>query len=143
MKTTKTVVFYGKPGAARDEAQQAMLVADGYMVEARDLTAEHWTPAGLRAFFGEKPIVGWFDAAAPQVVSGEIKPAAMNAQEALVMLSVHPEMICSPLVRFNGRCASGLEDDDLLEFLGVHARGGKPASVTKPPVTWGEAHGGD
>ncbi|MCI4679266.1 hypothetical protein K9U39_01950 [Rhodoblastus acidophilus] len=133
----KKVVFYLKPGAANDIEHKALLAAAGYEVDARDLTAEHWTSAGLRAFFGERPIEEWFDPAAPKVVSGEINPARLNAQEALVTLALDPSLINGPLVRYNGRCASGLDADELRDFVDIHARNGKPASVKQPPTSWG------
>ena len=132
----KKVVFYGR-GVARDFEQKAALAGAGYVVEARDLTAEHWTSAGLRAFFGERPIVEWFDATAPKVVSGEIDPARLNAQEALVTLALDPGLINGPLVRYNGRCASGLDTEELREFVDIHARPGKPAEAKSLPTTWG------
>jgi nitrogenase-associated protein len=134
----KKVVFYQRTGSRKDHEQQAMLVAAGYTVETRDLIAEHWTAAGLRAFFAEKPVSDWFDPAAPQVLSGEIDPKRPNPQEALVMLSVNPSLINGPLVKCASHCASGLDDEELRHFLDVHARGGKPASVKRPPTTWGE-----
>jgi nitrogenase-associated protein len=139
----KKVVFYEKPGAARDLAQRAALAAAGYALDVRDQTTEHWTAAGLRAFFGERPISEWFDPSAQRSTVGEGDPARMNAQEALVALSVHPERINSPLVRYDGRCAAGLETEELLEFLEIDPRGGKPATVRQPPRTWGESWTGE
>lgn len=134
----KKVVLYEKSGSESDRAQKAMLVAAGYAVETRDLTAEHWTAAGLRAYFAEKPVAEWFDPSAPEVLSGEIDPSQSNPQQALVMLTINPTLIHGPLVKINGRCASGLEGEELQHFVDVHARGGKPVSVQRPPTTWGE-----
>lgn len=139
----KKVTFYERTGSVKDREQKAMLAAAGYVVETRELTAEHWTPAGLRAYFAERPVSEWFDPAAPQVLSGEIDPNRPNPQEALVMLSINPGLIHGPLVKYNGRCASGLEGEELHHFLDVHARVGKPASVERPPTTWGEDAWGD
>jgi nitrogenase-associated protein len=134
----KKVVFYQKPGSKKDRAHKDMLAAAGYEVEMRDLTAENWTSAGLRAFFAEKPVSEWFDPKAPQVLSGEIDPSRANPQQALVMLSVNPSLINGPLVRCNGRCASGLDAKELRLFLDVHARGGEPATVKHLPSTWSQ-----
>ncbi len=139
----KKVVFYEKPGAVRDLAQKAALAAADYALDVRDLTAEHWTAAGLRAFFGERPIWEWFDPSAPRAALDAGDPTRMNAQEALVALSVHPELINSPLVRYNGRCAAGLETEELLEFLELDARGHKPSSVRQLPHTWGDSWTGE
>jgi nitrogenase-associated protein len=133
----KKVVFYERAGSAKDREQLAQLAAAGYEVDARDLAAEHWTPAGLRAFFADRPVAEWFDPTAAEVVSGEINPSQPNPQEALVLLSVNPALINGPLVKYNGRCASGLDAEELRYFLDVEARGGKPALVKNPPSTWG------
>jgi nitrogenase-associated protein len=134
----KKVIFYEKASSAEDSEQKAMLAAAGYSVETRDLVGENWTPAGLRAYFAERPVDEWFDPRAPRVLSGEINPKLPNPQEALVMLSIDPSLIHGPLVKINGHCGCGLEGEELREFLDVHARGGKPKSVKRPPNSWGE-----
>lgn len=139
----KKVVFYQRTGSVKDRAQQAMLASAGYVVETLDLAAEHWTPAGLRAFFAERPVAEWFDSSAARVLSGEIAPLRLNPQEALVQLSVDPTLINGPLVKFNGRCAAGLDSDELRYFLEVEARDGKPASVRRPPGAWGDSWTGE
>jgi nitrogenase-associated protein len=134
----KKVVFYQKSGSKKDREHKDLLAAAGYEVETRDLTAENWTSAGLRAFFAERPVPEWFDPAAPQVLSGEIDPSRANPQQALVMLSVNPSLINGPLIKCNGRCASGLDVKELRQFLEAHACGGKPASVKHLPSTWSQ-----
>ncbi len=137
------VVFYAKPGAARSLEQKAALAAAGFDVEARDLIAENWTSASLRAFFDERPIVEWFDPAEPRVVSGEIDPGRLNAQEALVTLALDPRLINGPLVRYNGSCAAGLDSEQLREFMDIRPRAGGSTPVRRLPRTWGEAWSGN
>lgn len=139
----KKVIFYAKAGSEKDSEQKALLAAAGYDLDARDLTTEHWTPAALRAFFAERPVEEWFDPLSPRVVSGEIDPSRSNPQEALVMLSVDPALIASPLVKVNGYCASALADDELLAFVDVLARGGRPMTVFQQPASWGESFSGE
>ena len=118
------IIFYEKPGCADNTRKKNHLKNSGYIVEARDLTRERWTSAGLRAFFAEKPVKDWFDPSAPRVVSGEINPAAINPQAALVMMSVDPSLIRSPLVKFHGHCGAGLDELELDAFLAsaAHAK---------------------
>jgi nitrogenase-associated protein len=137
------VVFYAKPGAVRDVEQKAALAAAGFEIDARDLTAEHWTSASLRAFFDDRPIVEWFDPAASRVASGEIDPARLNAQEALVALALDPNLINGPLVRYNGTCAAGLDTEQLREFVHSGAQTGARAPVRRPPRTWGDSWSGE
>ncbi len=132
------IVFYARPGAVGDVEQKAVLAAAGFEVDARDLIAQHWTSASLRAFFDDRPIVEWFDPAAPRVVSGEIDPGKLNAQEALVTLALDPRLINGPLVRFNGSCAAGLDTEELLEFVDIGAHSGRAAPVRRLPRTWGD-----
>jgi nitrogenase-associated protein len=129
------IIFYEKPGCAVNRKQKDVLVASGYAVETRDLTAENWTPAGLRAFFANKPVTEWFDPRAPKILSGEINPAATNPQSALVMMSVDPSLIRSPLLKFDGRCASGLDAEELQHFLLAQKRGASPRPG-QPPEHW-------
>jgi nitrogenase-associated protein len=112
------IVFYAKTGCAEAQKQKDFLAAAGYEIETRDLMAEHWTPAGLRGFFVEKPVSDWFDPRAQKILSGEIEPSKTNAQAALVMMSVDPNLIKSPLLKLNGHCASGLDAAELKTFLG-------------------------
>ncbi len=111
------IIFYEKPGCAETQTQKSFLAAAGYQIEARDLTAERWTPAGLRGFFAERPVAEWFDPRAAKVLSGEIDPSRANPQAALVMMSLDPDLIRSPLLKLKGRCASGLEAAELEIFL--------------------------
>jgi nitrogenase-associated protein len=132
----KKIIFYEKPGCAENRKQKDQLVAAGYEIETRDLTAEHWTPAGLRAFFADKPVSDWFDPNAPKILSGEIDPFAANPQAALVMMSVDPNLIKSPLLKLNGRCASGLDAAELDHFLAAKKHGGSLRPGVKPPEHW-------
>ena len=103
-----------------------MLAAAGYEVDMRDLTGEHWTPAGLRAYFAERPVAEWFDP--PRRKSSRARSTRrVQSAAALVMLSINPALIKSPLVKINGRCASGLDNAELKHFIAT-PRGGKPGS---------------
>ncbi len=118
------IIFYEKTDCAENIRQKNHLAAAGYEIEARDLTRQRWTSASLRAFFAEKPVKDWFDPSAPRIVSGEIVPELINAQAALVMMSVDPSLIKSPLVKFHGRCGAGLDGAELEHFLAsaAHAK---------------------
>ncbi len=133
------IIFYEKPSCVENQKQKNFLVAAGYEIESRDLTAEHWTPAGLRAFFADRPVAEWFDPRATKIISGEINPAAANPQAALVMMSVDPNLIRSPLLKYNGRCASGLDAAELEHFLSADERGGSFRPNRTPEHWTGES----
>jgi nitrogenase-associated protein len=113
------VIFYEKPECQENQRQKAILAAAGHEVETRDLLTEHWTAAGLRAFFAETPVKDWFDPAAPRVVSGEIDPASINPQEALVKMSLDPSLIKRPLMKFGSFCVAGFDAAFLDRRLGI------------------------
>jgi nitrogenase-associated protein len=131
------ILFYEKPGCPENLKQKNHLAASGYEVEIRDLTTHHWTPAGLRAYFGDKPVSEWFDPKAPQILSGEVDPGTINPQQALVLMSVNPSLIKSPLVKYKGRCGSGLDGVELEIFLGLRKHTG---SATLAPQAWAGDH---
>lgn len=132
-----TVVFFEKPDNVVNPGQVKLVAAAGHEIETRDLTAENWTPAALRAYFGDRPVAEWFDPRAPKILSGEIDPDKVNPQAALVMMSIDPSLIKSPLVKFKDRCASGLDASQLEIFLNG-ARDVNALWTTKPPATWSE-----
>lgn len=130
------IIFYEKPGCAENQRQKDFLAAAGYQVETLDLTAQSWTPAGLRAFFAERPVAEWFDPRAAKILSGEIDPSRANPQAALVMMSVDPNLIRSPLLKYRGRCASGLDAAELEIFLAGAARGRFLRPDAHLPAAW-------
>jgi nitrogenase-associated protein len=133
------IIFYEKTGSDEHLRQKGLLVAAGYEVEARSLTGQNWTPASLRGFFVERPVTEWFDRAAPKILSGEIDPSRTSAQAALVMLSLEPDMIASPLVKLDGHCAAGLDAEELAIFLaGASQKGATRPGAGLPEVWSGE-----
>lgn len=113
------VIFYEKPGCASNAKQKALLLASGHAVEARDLLHEAWSVSSLRPYFGEKPVREWFNAASPRVKSGEVKPDAVNPQEAIVMLILDPGLIRRPLMRVGDHCESGFDPVAVGRWIGL------------------------
>lgn len=130
------VIFYEKPGCVVNQNQKNLVEAAGFDVEIYDLMAQKWTAAGLRAYFGDRPVEDWFDPEAPRIRSGEVNPASANPQAALVMMTVDPTLIKSPLVKLEDRCASGLDESQLEIFI-KGARDADSLWTTRPPAFWG------
>jgi nitrogenase-associated protein len=125
------VIIYQKSDCAGAPRQKTFLSEAGYDIETRDLLAEHWTPAGLRGYFTDRPVIEWFDPQAAKVLSGAVKPENANPQQALVMMMMDPSLIRGPLVKLDGRFASGLDDEELQAFIE-----NRVASRNNAHVTW-------
>jgi nitrogenase-associated protein len=113
------VIFYDKPGCAGAARRQAMLVAAGHAVEARDLFAESWNAPALRPFFGAKPVREWFSSASPRIMSGEIDVENITPQQALVMMLVDPTLIRRPLMRVGDHCEAGFDANALRSLVAL------------------------
>lgn len=116
-----TITFYQKPGCKTNARQKLMLETAGHVVVARSLLAEPWTAERLRGFFGSMPVTSWFNAAAPRVKSGEIDPAAFDADAALATLVSDPLLIRRPLVEADEQRCAGFDRDLVTSLLGAAA----------------------
>jgi nitrogenase-associated protein len=116
-----TITFYQKPGCRTNARQKQMLEAAGHAVIARSLLTEPWTAERLRGFFGSTPVTSWFNPAAPRIKSGEIDPAAFNADAALAILLDEPLLIRRPLVEADGQRCAGFDREPVTSLLGSAA----------------------
>lgn len=113
-----TVLFYQKPGCGTNARQIRALEAAGHQVIARSLLTEPWTAAELRAFFGETPVMSWFNPAAPRIKSGEVKPAEIDAATAIALMLVDPLLIRRPLIDVDGARCAGFDREPVPSLLG-------------------------
>ncbi len=121
------VIFYEKPGCASNARQKAMLIASGHAVDARDLLSEPWSASSLRPYFGAKSVPEWFNAASPRVKSGEVKPDAVNPQEAIMMMILDPGLIRRPLMRIGDHCEAGFDPAAISRWIGLKTEAGDAA----------------
>ena len=75
------VIFYEKPGCKNNTRQKVLLTAAGHEVVAYSLLTEPWTAEKLRSFFGNRPVIEWFNKAAPRIKSGEVNPENISAEK--------------------------------------------------------------
>jgi nitrogenase-associated protein len=115
------VTFYEKPGCGTNRKQKAMLAAAGHALDERNLLAEPWTKERLLGFFGDMPVPGWFNPAAPRVKSGEIDPAGLGPDQALALMLAEPLLIRRPLIEAEGRRCAGFDKEPVLSLLGQSA----------------------
>ncbi len=84
------VVFYEKPGCINNTKQKVLLAAAGHTVQAKSLLTEKWTAERLRAFFGELPVVEWFNPSSPRIYGGEVTPSELDESQALKLMLADP-----------------------------------------------------
>lgn len=113
------VTFWGKPGCVGNARQIAVLRASGHELDVRDLRAEPWTADRLRVFFADRPVSAWFNAGAPRIKRGEIRPETLSEPEALAALMNEPLLIRRPLLESGGRCVSGFDPAMIGVWLGL------------------------
>lgn len=104
-----TVIFYEKPGCINNTKQKALLKAAGHEVQAHSLLTEPWTEENLRLFFGDRPVVEWFNRSAPRIKSGDVVPEQVDAQTALTLMVKEPLLIRRPLIQVGDRREVGFD----------------------------------
>lgn len=115
-----TVVFYEKPGCGNNTKQKMWLAASGHTVLAKNLLTENWNAQRLRAFFGDLPVVQWFNPSAPRIKSGELDPSALDAQTALAMMLAQPLLIRRPLMDVDGEFRVGFDAREVDAWIGLN-----------------------
>lgn len=115
------VIFYEKPGCTGNARQRAWLVAAGHQLEVRDLLRTSWDVATLRPFFGELPVVEWFNPRAPAIRDGRIDPAALDEAAALAAMIAAPILIRRPLIAVGDACCCGFDPAHIAAWIGLAA----------------------
>jgi nitrogenase-associated protein len=115
------VIFYEKPGCKGGTKQKVLLTAAGHEVVAYNLLTEPWTVEKLRSFFGDRPVIEWFNKAAPSVKSGEVNPENITAENALVMMLRDPLLIRRPLIQVGDKREVGFDVEKIDAWIGLKA----------------------
>lgn len=114
-----TIDFFEKPGCRGNARQKQVLEAAGHVLQVHNLLAEPWTPERLRPFFGDRPVVEWFNPTAPPITSGQVYPDAVSADEALALMVKQPILIRRPLLQVCNHCVSGFDLATLDAWIGL------------------------
>lgn len=112
-----TITFYEKPGCINNTKQKALLRAAGYTVEAHNLLTEAWSRDRLRRFFGDRPVVEWFNPSAPPIKAGVVHPNQLDADTALSLMLENPLLIRRPLWQIGDRYEVGFDIARLEEWM--------------------------
>jgi nitrogenase-associated protein len=115
------VVFYEKPGCANNTQQKVLLAAAGHSVWAKNLLTEAWPAARLRPFFGDLLVARWFNPSAPRIKSGEVDPARLSEDEALLEMEKDPLLIRRPLMEVDGRRCAGFDLIEIDAWIGLQS----------------------
>ena len=114
-----TVDFYEKPGCIGNAKQKSLLQAAGHVLRLHNLLTESWTPKRLRPFFGDRPVVDWFNPTAPSITAGEVCPERVSADEALALMIEQPILIRRPLLQVGDRCVAGFDLAEVDAWIGL------------------------
>jgi nitrogenase-associated protein len=115
------ITFYTKPGCMTSAKQIEILKQSGHDIEVRDLLSHPWTADELTSFFGELPVVEWFNPNSPRVKSGEIDPAAYDREGALTLMQADHLLIRRPLMESGGTRLCGFDPVTVHAWVGLGA----------------------
>lgn len=113
----KLVVFYEKPFCAANAKQKQILRQSGCTLIERNLLEHGLDVDGLRSFMGDKPVVDWFNPAAPAIKNGFVIPKILDEAEAMVLLMSDPILICRPLMIIGTEKLCGFDTVKVAEIL--------------------------
>ncbi|MBE9055787.1 ArsC/Spx/MgsR family protein [Sphaerospermopsis sp. LEGE 08334] len=113
------VIFYEKPGCKNNTRQKVLLTAAGHQVIAYSLLTEPWTKERLKSFFGDRPVIEWFNKAAPSIKSGEVNPENVDAETALMMMLRDPLLIRRPLLEVGEQREVGFDVEKIDAWIGL------------------------
>jgi nitrogenase-associated protein len=114
-----TVIFFEKPGCINNTRQKKLLTAAGHQVIAKNLLTEDWQAESLRVFFGELPVLDWFNYSTPAVKLGEIDPNHLTEAEALALMLANPLLIRRPLMQVGDSTMAGFDQTAIDRWIGL------------------------
>lgn len=117
--------FYEKPGCGNNTKQKDLLIEAGHWLIEHDLLTHDWRsePEKLRSFFGEKPVVEWFNRAAPAIKNGELNPDEIDAEQAIALMLEQPLLIRRPLMEIENHRMAGFDNNEVASFLSLETDG--------------------
>jgi nitrogenase-associated protein len=118
-KIMPELVFYEKPGCVGNRMQKALLRERGIELDVRDILTTPWTVASLRPFFGDRPIVEWFNDTAPSIKDGVVLPHLLDEHAALDLMIDDPILIRRPLLEYEGLQQSGFTQGAVVDVLNI------------------------
>ena len=111
------IIFFEKPGCINNTKQKKLLAEHGHTVEAKSLLTEPWTRESLRPYFGNLPIIKWFNMTAPNIKSGDVIPSEYNEQTAIEAMLKEPLLIRRPLVIVDDHRVCGFDHPKVQKLI--------------------------
>ena len=110
-----TIHFYEKPGCVNNTKQKALLTKAGHSLVVYDLLQQNWQqkPEFLQSFFSCMTVADWFNPNAPAIKNGEIDSLAVNAEQAIALMTLSPLLIRRPLLEIDGQRFAGFDLDKI------------------------------
>lgn len=112
-----TIHFYGKPDCINNKKQISLLQSGGNTVLVHDLTTCSLTSDVLQQFFGDLPVVNWFNPTAPALKTGRIDPAQVDREDALQAMLQDRLLIRRPLMQIGMHRLCGFKTDEIDKIL--------------------------
>jgi len=111
------IIFFEKPGCINNSKQKKILKTAGYTLVEKDILTEPWETVELRKYFGNLPVVEWFNKSAPAVKNKIINIDDLNEFDALTVMISDPILIRRPLMKMGGAHIVGFDIDILDELI--------------------------
>ena len=105
-----TLSFYEDTNKMIYQPEKERLRTIGFNLDVYDIYAQNWSGSSLRAYFGNKPIIDWFNPERLDVIYQNEDISRLSAQKALLMMVIDPSFIKTPLMRIQSECFSGIDD---------------------------------
>jgi nitrogenase-associated protein len=117
------ITFYTKLGCLAAGKQLRLLRESGHRIDVQDLLTQPWRASELAKYFSGLPVAERFNMNAPRVKSGEINPAALDADAALELMLEDPLLIRRPLMVVGNRRVCGFDPGLLQDWIGLSPAG--------------------
>lgn len=118
-KSAAELVMYTKPGCLGALRQLELLQRAGVSVQVRDLSGSALSATDLNTFLQGLPVDQWFHPTAQAIRDGRVDPSALDAEEALSLLSSDPALIRRPLFALADQRICGFDPDVLEQQLAL------------------------
>lgn len=113
------LTFYHKPGCINNEKQKGILRKQGFSLDERNLLEFGWDRETLTKVFKGYLVSEWFNASAPKIKDGSIRPGELTYDEAIDLILANPIYMKRPIIEIDNRYIVGFAASELEMMTGV------------------------